>query len=103
MIINLFTKQFYDMGQKCIFENFENIFTQSDFGLSFCDRTLVQVMGKQDAGQFLKKRDEHYDEWRYSQFSNPNFPIDNLNELLREAGQEKTTLHLKRFEFRIMK
>ena len=58
-------------------------------------------MGKYDLGTFLRKREEFYDTWRYLQFSNKNFPMENLNSLLNEAGQEKIELHLKRFSQRI--
>ena len=47
---------------------------------------ICKIMGKQDCGNFLKAREEYYDGWRHKEFSHPNFPIENLNQLLREAG-----------------
>ena len=63
-------------------------FIVTPFDLCLPDKVLINIMGKADAGEFLRTREEFYDEWWFSQISNPNFPIKNLNELLKEANLE---------------
>ena len=67
------------------------------------EKTMLKVMGKQDLGEFLKAREEYYDEWRFKQFSHKDFPLTNLNKLLKEAKVDEinpSNLHFKRFAFR---
>ena len=56
------------------------------YGLSPSDRVIVKIMGKQEAGTFMRKRAIHFRQWRRFQFSFEAFPIDGINELL---GSEK--------------
>ena len=72
-------------------------------GIGLNEKTMLKVMGKQDLGEFLKAREEYYDEWRSKQFSHKDFPLANLNKLLKEAKLDEinpNNLHFKRFAFR---
>ena len=59
------------------------------YGMSLPDKTLTKIMGKQYAGQFFVSRDKFMSSWRERKFSNPNFQMKELNELLKEAGAEE--------------
>ena len=45
-------------------------------------------MGANGAGTYLKEREVYYNEWKTTNFSNKNFKLNEVNELLREAGQD---------------
>ena len=81
-------------------ENMKEMLVPTFCGLSLPDKILVSVMGKENAGAFLRKREEYYDEWRFKQFSNESFPIAQLNSLMEEAGEPPVQLHLDRFRLR---
>ena len=58
-------------------------------------------MGKRDGGEFLRDRELYYNEQMFQFFSNPNFCLDNLNELLRKFNiQEfgKADFKIERFQ-----
>ena len=61
-------------------------------------------MGKEGAGLFLKSREIFYNNWRTTEFSHPDFPFENLNALLVEAGEAplmKNDIRLPRFKYKI--
>ena len=80
------------------------ILEPSSFGLTLPFRILVQTMGKENAGMFLKNRELYFDEWRFQQILDPRFPLENMNKMLRDAGQEEVKgngRHLKRFGLKL--
>ena len=61
-------------------------------------------MGPASFGEYIKNLEIHFDNWKFREFSHPDFPLSNLNEFLRNAKQEEMTprdFHLKRFQLRI--
>ena len=58
------------------------IATITKYGLTIPDRKCLKLMGKDELGNFLKTREEHYEKWKFEQFTHPLFPIDNLAELI---------------------
>ena len=58
----------------------------SRFGLTPSDRALLQIMGKKHFSEFLKNREEFLVTWRQREFSYPDFPLQQLNELLVQSG-----------------
>ena len=75
-------------------------------GLTIRSRTLLPLFGKQELGEFLRWREEYYDDFQYRNFSHENFCLNELNELLAEAKLPpftKNDFHLKRFSLIILK
>ena len=68
--------------------------------MSISDRKILKIMGKKQAGEFFKAREEHYDRWRAEQFGNKNFCFEKLNSLVKETGQI-VGIHSERFSLRI--
>ena len=59
-------------------------------------------MGKEDVGNYLKLREEYYDQWRSEAFGHKDFPLEEINELIRKVGGEEidpTCIHLQRFRY----
>ena len=55
-------------------------------GITLSNKTLVKIMGANGAGTYLKEMEIYYNEWKTATFSNKNFKLGEVNELLREAG-----------------
>ena len=47
----------------------------SPYGMTLPDRNLVQIMGRNEAGLFLKAREEFHSQWRDQEFGHPDFPV----------------------------
>jgi len=48
-------------------------------------------MDKQAFSEFINARELLFYDWREKQFSNLNFPMKELNDLLKSANQKETT------------
>ena len=97
---------FESQQQSLYASHIKDIFVLKPQGLSLPDRILVQIMGKQCAGEFLRDLEEVYDEYRFKQFSNANFDWDGINLLLARANLTQLThedAHLSRFKLRLDK
>ena len=84
----------------------QELLVYSIYGLTLSDRNLCKIMGKQNAGEFLNARENYYEEQRHRDFSHPDFPMDNLNELVTKAGGQPLTkydTHTKRVAMRIQR
>ena len=56
----------------------KNILIPTQFGLSLTDRRLFQVLGR-NLGSFLKKREEHYEEYLKTQVNGTKFRFKELS------------------------
>ena len=67
IVVNAFSKKTYlAKNQNIIYLHIINSLIITPFGLSLPDRKLINIMGKLDAGEFLRTREEFYDEWWFS-------------------------------------
>ena len=71
----------------------------SRFGLSLGDRALLKIMGPANLGEFLRERETEYNEWRKKQFSNDNFPLLIIEQMVKRAGGE-FNVEFERFQRR---
>ena len=71
-------------------QTFHDILELREFGLSLPDRVIVKIMGPKDAGVHFKAREEHYAAWKHSNFFHCNFPIEEINSLLKEQISVRT-------------
>ena len=65
-----------------------NILELCSSGICLPNKLLLKVMGKENLALYLNGREEFYSKWRQENFGHENFPINNLNELMEEAGLE---------------
>ena len=76
VVVDLIRQKFYEIYDSNY--NYMMIWGQvrpSQYGMTLPDRNLVQIMGRNDAGLFLKAREDFYSQWREREFGHPNFPI----------------------------
>ena len=71
-------------------QTFHDILELREFGLSLPDRVIIKIMGPKDAGVHFKAREEHYAAWKHSNFFHCNFPIAEMNSLLKERVSVRT-------------
>ena len=107
LIINAHTNKSYTMKDSVFSGNNERVMKCMELcycGLTIPSRTLLPLFGKQELGEFLRWREEYYDDFQFRNFSHENFCLTELNELLRKANLQpftKNDFHLKRFSLRI--
>lgn len=71
-------------------------------GLTLPDHELLRIFGPQELGDFIMQREIYYNGFRRRLFEHKNFPINNLNKLLKEAGLPpiEKDFQLKRYALR---
>ena len=72
-------------------------------GLTIPFRLILRIMRKKKAAKFLTTREEYYENYRFEQFSNPNFPMEEINLILLKAELPVLTaedFHLNKVKYR---
>ena len=72
-LIDVFSWKFYNIKPDT-----RDQITATYYGFSLSDRMFVQIMGKQEAGEFLKEREEYYEKWQRKHFQHKNFKYAEL-------------------------
>ena len=77
ILVNAFSNQAHKFEDKRLAtgDKMREVVELSDCGLSIPSRILVKYMGSDGLGQYLREREEFFDNWKGTQYSHKDFPI----------------------------